>query len=99
MATRRFSCVAQGLNRGLAPACFQALSSIQRTPFPEDPSRPNSSADPRQELIEQLLNYERIRRDAAEFLGHKLQESSATWSRPGAEETFSVGTGAAGSQS
>jgi segregation and condensation protein A len=52
----------------------------------QDPTLAASEADPRQQLIQQLVDYQKVRQNAAEFLEQKLEENRATWSYPPEEE-------------
>ena len=54
--------------------------------LPQDPSLMDSQADPRQQLIKRLLDYQKVRQNVAEFLEHKLKENAATLSHPPLEE-------------
>ena len=57
-----------------------------RTLLPQAPDLIASQGDPRQQLIKQLLNYQKVRQNAAEFLEQKLEENRSTWSYPPQEE-------------
>ena len=52
-----------------------------RSLLPRDPSLELDEPDPREELVRELLDYEKIRR-AAEFLERRLACVGATWSPP-----------------
>lgn len=67
---------------------YMAATLIQikaRSLLPEDPAAASGEADPREELVRQLLDHEQLRQ-ATEFLQQKLGTSQASWSHPAAEE-------------
>ena len=56
-----------------------------RSLLPTGPDTSHSEADPRQELIQQLLDHDQLRQ-GAEFLRQKLEIAGATWSKPPSEQ-------------
>lgn len=53
--------------------------------LPQDPELAAREADPRQELVRQLLDHQQVRQ-AAEFLRQKLEFTEASFSQPSIEE-------------
>ena len=75
------------LELGSEFACMAAtlIEIKSRSLLPQDPALADGAADPRQQLIRQLLDREQVRQ-AAEFLKQQLEVAGASWSRPAAED-------------
>ena len=56
-----------------------------RSLLPTGPDTAHPEADPRQELIQQLLDHDQLRQ-GTEFLRQKLEIAGATWSKPPSEQ-------------